>query len=86
MHAALRSTIIRVLAHSDLAAHAVGHSVLVGRGHAVMRAVEAHVRDPVVAFDARGFLNTGSHVLGDFAEDGDFPLDNLGVGAFLHVA
>lgn len=51
-----------------------------------MRAIEAEILDAVIAFDASRFLDTLSQVIGDFAEDANFSLDDLGIAAGLHVA
>lgn len=81
-----RRPIISLRTHSHLGSHAIRDPILVAGRHAVMRAVEAHVADAVVALDARGFLHTSGHVLADFAEDGNLALDHLGVFAPRHVA
>lgn len=86
LRALLRRPVVGLRTHAHLGGHAVGDPVLVARRHAVVRAVEAHVLDAVIALDARGFLDTSGHVLADFAEDGDLALDHLGVFASLHVA
>lgn len=86
MGALLRRPVVGLSAHADLSGHAIGDPILVARCHAVMRAVEAHLLDAVVALDARRFLDTSGHILTDFAEDGDLALDHLGVFAPLHVA
>ena len=51
-----------------------------------MGAIEAHVLDAVVSLDPDCLLDAGSHVLGDFTEDGDLTLDHLGLSAACHVA
>lgn len=84
--ALLRRPIVGLSAHPNLAGHAIGDPILVARRHTVVRAVEAHLLDAVVALDARGFLHTGGHVLAHFAEDGNLALDHLRVFAPLHVA
>ena len=86
MHALLWSAVVAVPADPDFARHPVGDAILVRGRHAVVRAVEAHFPDAIVAFDARGFLDACGHIFGHFPEDGDFALEDLFGCASLHVA
>ena len=86
MHTLLWSAVVAVPADPDFARHPIGDAILVRGGHAVVRAIEAHFLNAIVAFDARGFLDARSHVFGHFTEDGDFTLEDLFRRASLHVA
>ena len=70
---------------SNVADHAVGVSVLLTAGKAVVCAVEGQFGDTVVTLDAGSFLETGGDVVGDFTEDGDLTLDDFFLVAVLHV-
>lgn len=70
---------------SDVGGHAVGISVLLAAGHAVVCAVEGQFGDTIVTLDAGGFLKAGGDIVGDFAEDADLTLDDFFLVAILHV-
>ena len=86
MKALTRGAIVGLRRQAHLGAHPVGDFVFLAAGHAVVGAVEAHVGDAVVAFDAGGFLEAGGQVVAHFAEDGDLALEDLFVAAGGHVA
>ena len=66
--------------------HAVGVPAFGVFGHAVVGAVESHIRDAVVALDASGLLYPRGEVSTDLAEDGNLALEYFLVGADRHLA
>lgn len=86
MHALHWGTIVSQRTSPDPLTHAVRDLEVIVLGHAVVRAVESHVRDAVVALNAGGFLNPSSNIGADFAENGNLALEDVFLGACGHVA
>lgn len=86
MHALHRGTIVSQRASSNPFAHSVRNLEVILLRHAVVRAVESHVRDTVVALDAGGFLKTLGNIGADFTENGNLALEDFFLGACGHVA
>ena len=66
--------------------HAIGIVDICRVGHAIVGTVELHVLDARVALDASGLLKPVGDVRADLAEDGNLSLEDLLVGADLHLA
>ena len=86
MRALDRSTVVVGDTGADLAGHAIGIPHAWVLGHTIVCAVESHVGNTLVTLDASRLLESSGDVWVNLSEDGDLALENLLVGADLHLA